>query len=375
MPATPRRNAVPAQAPQAGRRVALVLQGGGALGAYHLGAFQALATHGYQPDWVAGISIGAFNAAIIAGNDPEDRLDRLTAFWGAISWPDVPFGNLLPLRLLHNQLSNAEALAIGQPNFFSPRAVSPYFSGDAAATELSFYDTSPMLGTLPKYTSFDRINAGATRLTLGATNLGTGELEWFDNTSPAPPKPLTPAHVVASGSLPPGFPATEIEGQFYWDGGCVSNTPLEAIAAGQGEEHLLVFVIDLWSLTAKPPSTMNGVFWRAKQIQYASRIKRDVQVVKTAANHAHALNIGKAAGLPQMTGLPPAPALQTGRLDIVHITYQPGADQIPNSDAEFSRTSIAERRAAGLRDMEAALNAAPWTQPPPPHERARVHSF
>jgi NTE family protein len=356
-------------------KVALVLQGGGALGAYHVGAFEALAAHGYQPDWVAGISIGAFNAAIIAGNEPADRLDRLTEFWQAISWPDLPYlPQLLNLRILHNTLSNGEALTIGQPNFFSPRLVSPYLLPISPPQDLSFYDTSAMRATLKRFADFGRINGQATRLTLGATNIATGNLEFFDNHEPAD-RPIGPEHVLASGSLPPGFPATEVKGKVYWDGGCVSNTPLEAVAAGQGAEPLLVFVIDLWSASGNPPETMNELAWRAKEIQYAGRTTRDVKVVETAANHAHAVGIAKAAGLPEMDGLPDAPVLRQGPLEIVHIIYHPGPDQVPNSDAEFSRLSIALRREAGRLDMEKALTDAPWTRPLPPYQRARGHKI
>jgi len=353
-------------------KVALVLQGGGALGAYHLGAFQALTAAGYQPDWVAGISIGAFNAAIIAGNPPARRLEKLTAFWEEISWWDVPFGAIPPFATWHNELSNLEALTIGQRNFFTPRLINPLFLPDGPPTTLSFYDTAPVLKTLGDHADFDRINAGETRLTLGATNLATGNLTWFDNQTD---RHITPKHVLASGSLPPGFPATEIDGALYWDGGCVSNSPLAAVAAGQGAEHLLVFVIDLWNAAGKPPATMNDVFWRAKQIQYASRAQRDVQVVKTAAQHYRGKDIATAAGLHALDGLPDAPALEQGRLDIVHIIYRPGPDQIPNSDAEFSRSSIAARRAAGLHDMRRALEAAPWTRTPTSNERAHLHPF
>jgi NTE family protein len=364
------RPSPPPKTPEPPPKIALVLQGGGALGAYQIGAFEALQNAGYQPDWLAGISIGAFNAAIIAGNPPETRLESLTEFWQAISWPDLPgLPPSLPLRILHNQFSNGEALTIGQPHFFSPRLLSPYFLTHATPAELSFYDTSILRQTLPRFTTFDRINQKTTRLTLGATNLATGDLKFFDNHE----KTLTPDHVIASGSLPPGFPATAIDGTYYWDGGCVSNTPLEAVAAAQGPEPLLVFVIDLWQAAGPPPETMNDVFWRAKQIQYAGRTGRDLKTVETAANHAHAVSIAKSAGLPEMSGLPDKPAMTQGRLDLVHIIFHPDKAHIPNSDAEFSRLSIAARRAAGKHDMEKALAEAPWTQPMPPHQRARIH--
>ncbi len=352
--------------------VALVLQGGGALGAYHIGAFEALHEAGFGPDWVAGISIGAFNAAIIAGNEPADRLEKLLGFWHDISWPELPgLPPFLPLQILHNQISSGEAMAFGQPDFFSPRPLSPYFLTDAKPDAISFYDTSALLETLPRFVIFDRINRKATRLTLGATNILSGVLEFFDSGT----QPIDVTHVIASGSLPPGFPATEICGKFYWDGGCVSNTPLEAIASAQGEGPLLVFVIDLWDAAGALPKTMNDVLWRTKQIQFAGRAGHDLKVVESVANHRHAQAIAKAAGLPEMAGLPDTLELRQGRLDLVHITFHPGLDHISSSDTEFSRSSIASRRISGRLDMERALSEAPWTRPMPAHQRARLHSI
>jgi len=347
----------PVQSPPS---VALMLQGGGALGAYHIGAYQALAEHGVHPDWVAGISIGAINAAVIAGNPPETRVERLAALWEAISWPDLP-APLPSWQVLHNLASNAEALVFGQPNFFSPRPVNPYLVTQAAPEAISFYDTSPMIATLRRFADFDRINSRATRLSLGATNLATGELEFFDNHK----QTLGPEHVLASGSLPPGFPATAVEGGLYWDGGCVSNTPLDALTGEPGHPRMVVFMIDLWDPAGPLPTSMNDVLWRAKQIQYASRTSQSIDATAAKVNLRHA------AGL-QAT--PDDPARQAQRLDIVHIVYRPESGQIPNSDAEFSRSSIAGRRMAGYHDMKVALTAEPWLrQAMPPHRGAVVH--
>jgi NTE family protein len=336
-----------------------MLQGGGALGAYHIGAYQALAERGLHPDWVAGISIGAINAAVIAGNKPGDRVDRLAAMWEAISWPDVRA--LTPFQTFHAMVSNAEAVMFGQPNFFTPRAVSPYLLPKATPQELSFYDTTPMLFTLQRFVDFALINRRATRLSLGATNLATGDLAFFDNHR----QTIGPEHVLASGSLPPGFPATEVDGQLYWDGACVSNTPLDAIVDEPGYPHMVVFLIDLWDAAGPLPKSMNDVAWRAKQIQYASRTAHHVDAVATKVNLRHALQSAAARG----RAVPPAQ-----RLDIVHILYRPVPDPIANSDAEFSRSSIAERRAAGYRDMQAALQAEPWLQQEvPAHLGALVH--
>jgi len=351
--------------------VALMLQGGGALGAYHIGAYQALAEHDLHPDWVAGISIGAINAAIIAGNSPEHRTERLAALWEEISWPDLPTKlALTPWQTLHNMAGNAEALLFGQPNFFTPRPVNPFLLPRAAPQEVSFYDTTPLLFTLRRFADFSLINSRAIRLSLGATDIATGDLEFFDNHR----RRIEPEHVLASGSLPPGFPATEVSGRLYWDGGCVSNTPLDAVIDEPGHPRMVVFLIDLWDPAGPPPQTINAVLWRAKQIQYASRTAHQIDAVATKVNLRHAVRLLKAAGVPDVSAVPDDPVLTARRLDIVHIVYRPGADQIPNSDAEFSRSSIAERREAGYRDMSTALVAEPWLrQEMPAHLGALVH--
>jgi NTE family protein len=351
--------------------VALMLQGGGALGAYHIGAYQALAEHDLHPDWVAGISIGAINSAIIAGNRPEHRVERLAALWEAISWPDLPTKLALTAwQTWHNMTSNAEALLFGQPNFFTPRPVNPYLLPRAPAQEVSFYDTTPMLFTLRRFADFSLLNSRQIRLSLGATNLATGNLEFFDNRR----QTIGPEHVLASGSLPPGFPATQVDGKLYWDGGCVSNTPLDAVVDDPGHPRLVVFLIDLWNPAGPPPETINAVLWRAKQIQYASRTAHHIDAVATKVNLRHAVRLLKAAGVPDVAAVPDDPVLAERRLDIVHIVYRPEADQIANSDAEFSRSSIAERREAGYRDMRAALAAEPWQrEQKPAHLGALVH--
>jgi NTE family protein len=354
--------------------VALVLQGGGALGAYHIGAYQALAEAGLHPDWVSGISIGAINAAVVAGNAPEERVAKLDALWEAISWPEFgPPTGFEALQTLHNWASNAEALLLGQPNFFTPRPFNPMLVGKTVPEEVSFYDTTPLRFTLRRFADFARINQGTTRLSLGATRIDTGELVFFDNFT-APQSEIGPEHVLASGSLPPGFPATKVGDHYYWDGGCVSNTPLDAITERPEHPHLFVVMLDLWSAAGRVPENMTDALWRAKQIQYASRTATQVAACAGRANLRHAMTLLQH---------PPADAVtdngtqvstpQVPRLDILQVVYHPGPDQIANSDAEFSRRSIAERRAAGYRDLSAALSARPWEQQLPTHTAALVH--
>lgn len=355
-------------------RIALILQGGGALGAYHIGAYQALEEAGYRPDWVSGISIGAINAAIIVGNEPKDRLNKLEELWFEISRPDE-WGAYLPdtWRRTFNQMSAASAMLFGQPNFWAPRFPSPALLSNIAPEAASFCDTTPMHATLERLVNFDLINSGKTRLSLGATNIGTGDLEFFDNWH----QPISADHVLASGSLPPGFPATRIGNDLYWDGGCVSNTPLNVIYEEESHDHILVFMIDLWSASGPAPTSMDEVGWRQKQIQYASRSTHSIRSLATEHNLRRALG-QKTSKTPLANidehGTHRTPAMKTDKIiDIVHVIYHPSDDQISESDAEFSRPSIAERRAAGYTDINLALSEAPWLKEKPEPVGTMVH--
>jgi NTE family protein len=339
--------------------IVLVLQGGGALGAYQIGAYEAMAESGFEPHWFAGTSIGAINVAILAGNKPETRLARLTEFWHAISRssllsPSAPG----PFRLWFDALSIDQSLLFGQPNFFTPRAL-PAFP--APPETVSFYDTTPLLATLRDLADFDLINSGAVRVSLGATNVETGNLEFFD-TAKAPVTTIDPAHVLASGSLPPGFAATKIGEKFFWDGGVLSNTPLEAVLQDLPQGHTIAFVIDLWRASGPAPHTFNDVMWREKQIQFASRTTQHIDAVATKVNLRCAMTLLTQAKAPEVDhAVTPDVAAGPGqRLDIVHIIYHPEGEQLAASDTEFSRGSIEARRQAGHRDMARALAATPW---------------
>ncbi len=371
----------------------LVLQGGGALGAYHVGAYAALAERRFYPDWVCGISIGAFNAAVIAGNAPDARVAQLDRLWQRISWPQWFAASPDPqLHWLQNSWSYVEGLWFGQPHFFSPRAINPWLAPDGAQA-VSFYDTGPMAETLKRFVHFGLINEGTTKLSLGATEITSGELKFFDNFSGETEEPIDPRHVLASGALPPGFPPVKIGGNSYWDGGCVSNTPLEAVLRHPPQGHAVVFVIDLWNGQGEVPNNMKEVLWREKQIQYASRIATHIDAVatkfelarkdallKSAAAQLSKARPGAAGRIDDASAKELAAALPDtipigpgAELDIVHLIYQPTADQTPWSDAEFSRGSIAARREAGYRDMLAALDSRCWRVPKPAHVAARIH--
>src|SRR5882757_5725572 len=254
--------------------VALVLQGGGALGAYQAGVYEGLHEAGIRPNWLAGISIGALNAAIIAGSPEDERVERLANA--------LPFA--FDISSVRNAIAATRALVHGQPGFFKPRFPSPLwspFSGDAAT---SFYDTAPLHQTLERLVDFDRLNSGEVRVSVGAVNVRTGNLTYFDTAE----RRLGAKHFMASGALPPGFPAVEIDGEHYWDGGVVSNTPLSRVLSGEPCDTL-TFQIDLWSAMGRVPYDLMEVSSRQKDIQYSSRTRSVTDQVKRMQKMRQAL--------------------------------------------------------------------------------------
>ena len=278
-------------------RTALVLQGGGALGAYQAGVYEALAQHSRQPDWLAGVSIGAINAAIIAGNHPERRLERLRAFWEQSSSElslNLPYlaaaGD--DFRIALNRVSAILVAALGAPGFFRPRPFGPHFAAPGTPAALSYYDTEPLRETLLRLVDFERLNGGDVRLMLGAVNISTGNNVVFDSAKTR----IGPEHVMASGALPPGFPPVEIEGEYYWDGGLVSNTPLEFVLdAAEGQYDLLVMQVDLFPARGPVPRTLLEAGEREKDIRYSSRTQLATNTlcerhdVRYAINELHKL--------------------------------------------------------------------------------------
>src|SRR5215467_4359112 len=264
--------------------IALVLQGGGALGAFQAGVYQGLAEANLHPDWVAGISIGAINAALIAGNAPEARLEKLRAFWEQVTTQLLfdPFGIAhYWLRgdlghVLLNRLRAGATLLEGAPGFFKPRIPPPYLAPPGTIEATSWYDTTALRSTLERLVDFDRINAGEMRFSVGAVNIRSGNFVYFDSTT----HKIRPEHVMASGALPPGFPAVEIEGELYWDGGVVSNTPLQWVVAGEIRQDTLAFQVDLWSARGEAPHDMPEVMTRQKEIQYSSRTRANTDHFK-----------------------------------------------------------------------------------------------
>ena len=251
------------------KKVGLVLQGGGALGSYQAGVYEALASSEYLPDWVAGISIGAINAAIIAGNAPEKRVAHLRKFWEEITEPTAwwPTGLSGTYATWQRAAGGMAAMMFGQPGFFAPRALQEWFSQNAPT---SYYSTEALKETLERLVDFDRINnAKDMRLSVGAVNVRTGRFAYFDSAKIT----IRPEHVMASGALPPGFPPVEIDGEYYWDGGLVSNTPLQYVLDFSPRRSRLTFQVDVFQGRGQLPTNLEEVNEREKDIRYSSRTR------------------------------------------------------------------------------------------------------
>jgi NTE family protein len=345
------------------KKVGLVLQGGGALGSYQAGVYEALATSQYQPGWVAGISIGAINAALIAGNAPGRRVERLRAFWDEITaptslWPAVPHG---PLADWQQRASALTSVLFGQPGFFAPRSPQDWFSPEQP---MSFYDTAALKGTLERLVDFDRINdMREMRLSVGAVNVQTGHFAYFDSEKIA----IRPEHVMASGALPPGFPPIEIDGELYWDGGLFSNTPLEYMVDFNPRRSRLIFQVDVFQAFGCPPTDLDGVNEREKDIRYSSRTRVVTDTLRERHNVRHAINELHKLLPPDIANTPQAKRLYehgcVTEMDIAQLIYRPMAPQSASKDFEFSRATMEARWQAGLSDARTTLLASPWLAP------------
>src|SRR5215469_7945496 len=321
------------------KQLALVLQGGGALGSYQAGVYEAMTEHGYQPHWVAGISIGAINSAIIAGNAPHDRVARLSAFWDQVSSPSASW-LYLPLDVWQDtmrRLSAMSALLFGQPGFFRPNLLACWTTGTLPT---SYYDTSDLKETLEQLVDFDRINARETRFSVGAVNVRTGNYVYFDNFH----QTIRPEHVMASGALPPGFPAVEIDGEPYWDGGLVSNTPLRYILETLPRYDTLAFQVDLFSARGNSPENLDAVSEREKDIRYSSRTRMGVETFRYAHNLRRNISTLLAKLPDSLKNEPEVEFLQRAAcqttMDIVELIYRPEAAQGQSKDYEFLRAAM-----------------------------------
>ena len=362
--------------------IALLLQGGGALGAYQGGVYQALAEANVYPNWVAGISIGAVNAALIVGNPPETRVARLREFWEAVSSP--PLGVLYNPPILlkepatHRFLNHIHACLIalfGAPSFFAPRFPPAEFWPSQPPDKLSFYDVAPLKATLERLVDFRRINNGDIRLSIGAVNVRSGNSASFDNTT----HKIDVRHVLASGSLPPGFPATEIEGQYYWDGGIVSNTVLQTMLDCGPQRDTLAFQVDLWSASGELPHDLAQADSREKDIRYSSRTRTATEQFRTAQRARHALRLvldrlpDSVRSSPEIEQL--AHEANENVYNIVHLIYHARSYEGIQKDYEFSRRTMEEHWRTGYEDASRALSHSEIFERPDTIDGVRAFDF
>ncbi len=354
------------------KKVGLVLQGGGALGSYQAGVYEALAHSEYLPDWVAGISIGAVNAAIIAGNAPAKRVEQLRKFWERITAPTAmwPSGMAGALAAWQRTASGMASLMFGQPGFFAPRKPHDWLAPDQLT---SFYATDALKSTLENLVDFDRINsAKEMRLSIGAVNVHTGRFAYFDSAEIA----IRPEHVMASGALPPGFPPVEIDGQHYWDGGLVSNTPLQYVLDYSPRRSRIAFQVDVFHARGPLPANLEQVYERDKDIRYSSRTRIATENFRQKHEVRHAINELFDILPPELARTEQAKRLYefgcVTEMDIVQLIYRPHELQGACKDYEFSRATMNARWKQGLSDACATLLVSPWLSPIPHDVGVRI---
>jgi NTE family protein len=336
----------------------LVLQGGGALGAYQAGVYEGLHHHGLAPDWIAGVSIGAINAALIAGNAPGERVERLRQFWERVSsgMPIVAPAEMSVVHKALTRLSAASAVAFGVPGFFVPRVPPAFLAPDGTQGALSVYDTAPLRSTLEELVDFDRINdAEGARLSVGAVDVDTGASTYFDNRR----RQLGVEHVMASGSLPPGFPPIEIDGAHYWDGGIVTNSPLWYVLEDSPEISALIVQVDLFNARGELPANLDQVLERAKDIQYSSKTLFNTSRIQELEALRHALGRllrklpAKLRDDADYKSLAPFAMLKR-QITIAHLINRRLPDSSQAKDYEFSRATVREHWEAGREDVRRA---------------------
>ncbi|OSP56627.1 patatin-like phospholipase family protein [Pseudoruegeria sp. SK021] len=343
-------------------KIVLVLQGGGALGAYQAGAYEALSLAGTEPGWVAGISIGAINAAIICGNPRERRVARLREFWEQVS-SNLTFAPLFTGKAARNLFTEAASMSVmlsGVPGFFAPHPSPLPFLPFSPFPVRSYYDTAPLVGTLESLVDFDYLNDAGPRISVGAVEVESGNFAYFDSRRDR----IEPAHIMASGALPPGFPPVAIDGREYWDGGLVSNTPLAYIMTNTDQSPMCIFQVDLFSATGTRPETLDDVTQRTKDIQFSSRTRLTTDLysqlfeLRRAADRLAdklPLELRDDPDLAQLRNAAPDVAIS-----LVHLIHRKLDFEGPSKDYEFSRLSMTEHWSAGQLDVRHALAHPDW---------------
>jgi NTE family protein len=383
-------SATPAELAARYERIALCLQGGGALGAYQAGVYQALDEAGVRPTWVAGISIGAVNAAIIAGNPPERRLERLREFWETVSHGALPFeapdlrlvsqawfGDF-SLRGIAGLTAAAQVMVRGQAGFFEPRLPPPWLRSAGTDGATSFYDAAPLRATLDRLVDFEHLNFGGMRATFGAVEVETGNFKYFDTGTPED-RPLGPEHIMASGALPPAFASVAVRGRRYWDGGLVSNTPLEYVLDDEPRRDTLAFQVDLWSAKGEAPRDVLEVLERQKDILYSSRTRKGTDRFALRQDLRRLIQLA-------VDALPPAVRIQpeVARLaqegcrkvmNVVHLIYRAKEYETHAKDYEFSSIAMRFHWEAGYEDAKASLARPDFLERPAGDRAVATHDI
>jgi len=343
----------------------LALQGGGALGAYQAGVYEGLTEVGILPTWVVGISIGSINAAIIAGNPPERRVERLRIFWDRVSSyaPLIPPAWLDAMRPTLNSLSASTVMAFGIPGFFVPRVPPRVFAADNSPGALSIYDTSPLKRTLEELVDFDLINSRKVRLSLGVVDVREGKSVYFDSSHTH----ISADHVLASGSLPPAFPPVMIDGEYYWDGGIVSNSPLTYVADEKPRMRVLIIEVDVFNARGELPRNLDQVMERAKDIQYASKMRLNTDYFRELGELRAALGRLLCKLPPKLKDDPDVRRLallcDEREYTIARLINRRTLNAGNTKDYEFSRATVNEAWAAGLEDVRRSKANIEWIRP------------
>jgi NTE family protein len=354
-------------------QVVLVLQGGGALGAYQAGVYQALHEAGIEPDWIIGTSIGAINASLIAGNTPEHRLQRLQEFWSSVEYsPAQKWANALPI--VGQAYANYLAIAGGIRGFFEPNLRASFGEHvKLGAESAGYYSTAPLRRTLSTLVDFDQVKSGPIRLTVGAANVRTSAMRYFDSRD----EDLGLDHVMASGALPPAFPAVRIGGELYWDGGILSNTPVEAVFDDNPRRNSLVFAVHVWNPNGQEPNSIHQVANRQKDLQYASRASTHINRQRQIHRLRHII-AELAARIPEHERNSQFVKDIAGygcltRMHVVRLLAPQIHGEDHAKDIDFSPNGIQTRWNAGRTDTQRVLSAAPWNHAADPLEGFILH--
>lgn len=357
-PSIPRRASTPLPLPH---DVALLLQGGGALGSFQAGVYQRLDELGIDISWVAGISIGAVNAAIIAGNPPHRRISRMKKFWLTVSGglPNIFLPEIDHIREAAHLMAAGAVATFGVPGMFRPRLWPSVMMPEGTSGAISFYDSAPLKETLDACVDWDLLNDGPVRLSVGAVDVESGNFAYWDTRGPDGRTRIDARHIMASGALPPGLPPVEIDGRHYWDGGLVSNTPLAHVLEHQNDD-MLVFQVDLFPAEGPMPRQMTDVYSRAKDIQYSSRTRQVTDQYLRLRREHKAIKALLDKLPPDLKDAADAQRLREyldrGSVNIVHLIYRSRAWESGARDFEFSRSTMLDHWSQGRDAVEEVMH-------------------